>query len=85
MENTSNGTTNNKKLFESDNKNDDNNKENSKENEDEVESFLDSKIFRIICVVLYLTGVSGLGFMVSIYHLFFWDSKMPQYHINKKG
>ena len=37
----------------------------------------DSTFFKFITVGIYLAGVSGLGFCLSIYHIFIWDSKMP--------
>lgn len=41
------------------------------------QSFFDSKMFRLISVIVYVCLVSGLGFLFALYHLFFWDSTMP--------
>lgn len=41
------------------------------------ETFLDSKVFRLFTVGLYLGGISGLGFILSIYYFFIWNSEMP--------
>lgn len=32
---------------------------------------------RYFVLVIYLCGLCSLGFILSIYHLFFWDSRMP--------
>ncbi|EDW06706.1 uncharacterized protein Dmoj_GI15262 [Drosophila mojavensis] len=32
---------------------------------------------RYFVLVIYLCGLCSLGFFLSIYHLFFWDSRMP--------
>lgn len=41
------------------------------------EDFLDSKLFRIISVILYMGGISGLGMTLAMYYFFIWDSRMP--------
>lgn len=41
------------------------------------ETFLDSKIFKLFTVGLYVGGISGLGFILSIYYFFIWNSEMP--------
>ncbi|XP_061399107.1 uncharacterized protein LOC133334805 [Musca vetustissima] len=35
------------------------------------------KFLRYLMVGIYLGGLSGLGFVLSIYYIFFWDSRMP--------
>lgn len=37
----------------------------------------ESKVFRLFAVIAYICVVSGLGMMLAMYHLFFWDSRMP--------
>ncbi|XP_030378854.1 uncharacterized protein LOC115627347 [Scaptodrosophila lebanonensis] len=32
---------------------------------------------RYFVIVIYLCGLCSLGFFLSIYHVFFWDSRMP--------
>ncbi|XP_017029132.1 uncharacterized protein inaF-C [Drosophila kikkawai] len=32
---------------------------------------------RYLVIVIYLCGLCCLGFFLSIYHIFFWDSRMP--------
>lgn len=32
---------------------------------------------RYFVIVIYLCGLCSLGFFLSIYHMFFWDSRMP--------
>lgn len=32
---------------------------------------------RYFVLVIYLCGLCSLGFILSVYHLFFWDSRMP--------
>lgn len=32
---------------------------------------------RYFVIVIYLCGLCCLGFFLSIYHIFFWDSRMP--------
>ena len=44
-----------------------------------------NKLFRLITVGMYLAGVGGLGFTISIYMLFFWDSRMPVIEIISKN
>ncbi|XP_013111041.1 uncharacterized protein LOC106089662 [Stomoxys calcitrans] len=41
------------------------------------EDFFESKTFRIISVMLYLGGISGLGMTLAMYFIFIWDSSMP--------
>lgn len=41
------------------------------------ETFFDSKIFKLFTVGLYVGGISGLGFILSIYYFFIWNSEMP--------
>eukprot|EP00099_Drosophila_melanogaster_P001390 NP_001096959.1 inaF-C [Drosophila melanogaster] len=41
---------------------------------------------RYFVIVIYLCGLCSLGFFLSIYHIFFWDSRMPPvYKGQKKG
>ncbi|XP_037723449.1 uncharacterized protein LOC119555868 [Drosophila subpulchrella] len=41
---------------------------------------------RYFVIVIYLCGLCCLGFFLSIYHIFFWDSRMPPvYKGQKKG
>ncbi|XP_052855399.1 uncharacterized protein LOC128264101 [Drosophila gunungcola] len=41
---------------------------------------------RYFVIVIYMCGLCGLGFILSIYHIFFWDSRMPPvYKGQKKG
>lgn len=53
------------------------------EPEDQIESttkkstIFDKQLFRLATVLLYLGGISGLGFILATYFLFFWDSSMP--------
>lgn len=35
------------------------------------------KLLKVLFVVVYLMALSGVGFVLSIYYLFFWDSTMP--------
>ena len=42
-----------------------------------AEPTFSEKFFRYLVVVIYLGGLSSLGFILSIYYLFFWDSRMP--------
>lgn len=46
-------------------------------------TIFDKQIFRLATVLLYLGGISGLGFILAIYFLFFWDSSMPPVPIVK--
>ncbi|XP_017849975.1 uncharacterized protein LOC108604916 [Drosophila busckii] len=32
---------------------------------------------RYFVIVIYLCGLCSLGFFLSIYHVFFWESRMP--------
>ncbi|XP_036320093.1 uncharacterized protein LOC118734481 [Rhagoletis pomonella] len=47
----------------------------------ETASFFDTKLFRWFSLFLYLGGISGLGMILSIYYLLFFDSTMPDIHI----
>ncbi|XP_054727108.1 uncharacterized protein LOC129236862 [Anastrepha obliqua] len=47
----------------------------------EAPSFYDTKVFRWLSLLLYLGGISGLGFILSLYYLFFFDSTMPDIHL----
>ncbi|EDW31027.1 GL15229 [Drosophila persimilis] len=44
-------------------------------------AFLESKTFRLISIVLYLGGISGLGMVLALYYLIFFDSSMPDIHL----
>lgn len=44
----------------------------------ESNDFFDSQIFRFITLMLYMGGVSSLGFTLSLYYLIFWESAMPE-------
>lgn len=44
-------------------------------------TFLESKVFRLLAVCLYLGGVSGLGFALFIYYILFFDSTMPDIYL----
>lgn len=35
------------------------------------------RMLKILCVIIYLMALSGTGFTLSFYYLFFWDSTMP--------
>ncbi|XP_060663250.1 uncharacterized protein LOC132796191 [Drosophila nasuta] len=35
------------------------------------------RLARYFVIVVYLCGLCCLGFFLSIYHIFFWDSRMP--------
>lgn len=35
------------------------------------------KMLKIFFVLVYLMALSGIGFTLSFYYLFFWDSTMP--------
>ena len=48
---------------------------------EKVSKFLESKLFRWISVFLYLGGISGLGMVLSMYYLMFFDSRMPDIHL----
>ncbi|XP_017468769.1 PREDICTED: uncharacterized protein LOC108376608 [Rhagoletis zephyria] len=41
------------------------------------DSFFESKTFRLISLMLYMGGISGLGMTLAMYYLFIWDSRMP--------
>ena len=50
-----------------------------KEEEDEgnaKKSLLTQKIIRIVTVCAYISGVSGAGFLMSLYYIIFWDPKI---------
>ncbi|XP_050332561.1 uncharacterized protein LOC126760738 [Bactrocera neohumeralis] len=38
------------------------------------------RCIRYVMVLIYLCGLCSLGFVLSIYHFFFWDSRMPPLH-----
>ncbi|XP_067638987.1 uncharacterized protein inaF-C [Eurosta solidaginis] len=38
------------------------------------------RCIRYIMVLIYICGLCSLGFVLSIYHIFFWDSRMPPVH-----
>nr|XP_014085626.1 uncharacterized protein LOC106614413 [Bactrocera oleae] len=44
-------------------------------------SFYDTKVFRWFSLFLYLGGISGLGMILSLYYLLFFDSTMPDIHL----
>ncbi|XP_039498198.1 uncharacterized protein LOC120455804 [Drosophila santomea] len=44
-------------------------------------AFFESKTFRIISIFLYLGGISGLGMVLALYYLIFFDSSMPDIHL----
>lgn len=35
------------------------------------------RFMRYLVLIIYLGGLSSLGFFLSIYYIFFWDSRMP--------
>ncbi|KAH8387466.1 hypothetical protein KR093_007271 [Drosophila rubida] len=39
--------------------------------------FFESKTFRLLTLMLYMGGVSGMGLTLAVYYLFIWDSRMP--------
>ncbi|EDV46011.1 uncharacterized protein LOC6551350 [Drosophila erecta] len=39
---------------------------------------------RYFVIVIYLCGLCCLGFFLSIYHIFFWDSRMPPVYKGQK-
>ncbi|XP_017849976.1 uncharacterized protein LOC108604917 [Drosophila busckii] len=43
-------------------------------------TFFESKTFRLISIAIYLSGISGLGMMLALYYLSFFDSRMPEIH-----
>lgn len=45
--------------------------------------FFESKAFRLLTLVLYMGGVSGMGLTLAVYYLFIWDSRMPPLPIFK--
>lgn len=48
--------------------------------DDEVlfaEPTFSEKFFRYLVIVIYLGGLSSLGLFLSMYYIFFWDSRMP--------
>ena len=49
--------------------------------ENQHSEFFDSKLFRFISIFLYLSGISGLGMVLFIYYLVFFDSSMPEIHL----
>lgn len=44
-------------------------------------AFFESKTFRIISLGIYLGGISGLGMVLAVYFLLFFDSSMPDIHL----
>ena len=48
--------------------------------EDKQRSEFTQKIIKVIIVIAYLIGVSGAGFLMSLYYIFFWD---PQIRVEK--
>lgn len=44
-------------------------------------AFFETKTFRLISIFLYLGGISGLGMVLALYFLFFFDSTMPDIHL----
>ncbi|XP_065363916.1 uncharacterized protein inaF-C [Calliphora vicina] len=42
-----------------------------------AEPTFSEKFFRYLVIVIYLGGLSSLGFFLSMYYIFFWDSRMP--------
>ncbi|XP_020802848.1 uncharacterized protein LOC110179589 [Drosophila serrata] len=44
-------------------------------------AFFETKTFRLISIFLYLGGISGLGMVLALYYLFFFDSTMPDIHL----
>lgn len=44
-------------------------------------AFFESKTFRIISLGFYLGGISGLGMVLAVYYLLFFDSGMPDIHL----
>ncbi|XP_020715398.1 uncharacterized protein LOC105665037 [Ceratitis capitata] len=44
-------------------------------------NFYDTKLFRWFSLFLYLGGISGLGMVLSLYYLLFFDSSMPDIHL----
>lgn len=49
--------------------------------EQQPPAFFESKTFRIISIFLYLGGISGLGMVLALYYLMFFDSSMPDIHL----
>ncbi|KAH8368109.1 hypothetical protein KR084_007021 [Drosophila pseudotakahashii] len=43
--------------------------------------FFETKAFRLISIFLYLGGISGLGMVLALYYLIFFDSSMPDIHL----
>ncbi|XP_023297383.2 uncharacterized protein LOC111680009 [Lucilia cuprina] len=48
-----------------------------KEDDLYAEPTFSEKFFRYLVIVIYLGGLSSLGFFLSMYYIFFWDSRMP--------
>lgn len=46
-----------------------------------VSTFYNTKMFRWFSLFLYLGGISGLGMILSLYYLLFFDSTMPDIHL----
>ncbi|XP_030378508.1 uncharacterized protein LOC115627095 [Scaptodrosophila lebanonensis] len=41
------------------------------------DDFFESKTFRLLTLMLYMGGVSGMGLSLAVYYFFIWDSRMP--------
>ncbi|XP_017115121.1 uncharacterized protein LOC108137733 [Drosophila elegans] len=62
---------------------------NSPESQDDVRlpkeqspsAFFETKAFRLLSIFLYLGGISGLGMVLAMYYIFFFDSSMPDIHL----
>uniref|UniRef100_A0A1B0B8H5 Uncharacterized protein n=1 Tax=Glossina palpalis gambiensis TaxID=67801 RepID=A0A1B0B8H5_9MUSC len=48
------------------------------EEQSQHSSFFDSQIFRWLSLILYMSGISGLGMILSLYYLIFFDSRLPE-------
>ncbi|KAH8416376.1 hypothetical protein KR222_000805, partial [Zaprionus bogoriensis] len=44
-------------------------------------AFFESKTFRLISIFIYVGGISGLGMVLALYYLLFFDSGMPDIHL----
>lgn len=47
------------------------------QNSEKGEPEAPNKIIRMLTVSLYLSFVSGMGFMLSVYYIFFWEPPTP--------
>ena len=45
---------------------------------------LSERLTRYMMVVIYLGGLSMLGFLLSIYYIYFWDSRQPPAYVIPK-